>query len=138
MAVCAQQGFAGYTKALHMDLVRYAVACPAKMDAVSCRGRPEKPVIVGILEIRVQDIVVHVLDRQFYFNGGKPQCFEFEHGEGTGRVLKQGMVDCDADLLARHEFALDEMITEYLLNKVSFQDIAIERPLRENMSVYLG
>ena len=57
----------------------YAVARPAEVDAVSRAGGLEELVIVGVLEVRVQDVVVHVLGRQCRLDGAEAQGLELEH-----------------------------------------------------------
>ena len=76
--------------------------------------------IVGVLEVRVQDVVVHVLDRQCRLDGGQAQGLELEHGECARGILEQRVVDPEADLPSRGEFALDKMVAEYFPGKVFF------------------
>jgi hypothetical protein len=120
-----------------MDLVGYAVARPAEVNAVSRARRLEEPVIVGVLEIRVQNIVVHILDGQC-LDGAETEGLELEHGERTRSILEQCVVNPKADLRIWREFALDEMVTEYLLGKVPFHGSHQNTASGEDMFIDVG
>jgi hypothetical protein len=101
-----------------VHLVGDAVARPAEVDAVSLAGSLQVTVVVGVTEVGLQEIVVHILGRQFHPHPLHPQGLELQHGHGAGGVLEQGMIDTDGDLLAGHQVARDQVIGENLLGQV--------------------
>jgi len=103
VTVCPQKSLAGNTEPFHMDLVADAVACGAEMESVaSCCGL-EIAVVVGVLVVRLQDVVVDILHGQFRLNRGDAEGLELEHGHGPGCILQEGLIDPDGDFFARYE-----------------------------------
>src|SRR5208283_4894935 len=100
MTVSAQKRFARNSEALHVDLVRDAVARLAEMYTVSGSRGLEEFVIVSILVICLEEIMVHVLSCQLNLHPVKPQGLELQHGESSGGVLQKGVVDFDGDFAA--------------------------------------
>ena len=80
-------------EALHVHLVRDAVARQAEMDAVAGAGGLKVLVVVGVLVVGLQEVVVHVLGRQLDLHPVDPQGLELEHGHGAGGILEQGVID---------------------------------------------
>ena len=54
--------------------------------------------------------------------------FQLEHHHGAGRVLRQRLIDSDADLAARHQVAFDEVRRDQLLREVSIHGDSSEVP----------
>ncbi len=96
VAVGAQDGLAGDAKALHMDLVRHAVAGVAVVNAVSSAGRLQKLVIIGVLVVGLEEVMIDILHSQFYLDPIQPEGFKFQHGHGAGGILEQRVVDADS------------------------------------------
>src|SRR5690606_28893416 len=65
VTVRTSQTLSGYPKAFHMDRMTYSVPGPAVPKAEALGRRTKKNMIVGIPEIRLQKVVVYVLDRHF-------------------------------------------------------------------------
>ena len=93
MTVGAEQRLTGNAEALSMDLMGDAIAGGGEQDTEPRRGGLEEPVVIGVLEIRLQDIVIDITNRQFGFYARDLQRFERQIGHGTGGVLGQGLVD---------------------------------------------
>jgi hypothetical protein len=104
VAVCAKQDFAGFSKALHVHRVADPVPRAAIPQAEALAGRLQEKVIVGILEIGLDQVVVHVLDRDVRLDALETQGFQFQHHQRAGGVLGQGLVDAQADFLAGDHF----------------------------------
>lgn len=53
----------------------------------------QKKVVVGVLEVRLHQVVVNILCRYFGFYLRQAESFELQHHHGTGGALAQGLVD---------------------------------------------
>ena len=69
------------------------VARPAVPDTELFACAKQKQVVVGILEIRLQQIVIDVLGRPLRLGPGNLHGFELQHHHGPGGVLRQGSID---------------------------------------------
>ncbi len=118
VAVGAEHRQAGAAEALHMHLMRDAVSRTAEVDAVAGAGGLQVAMIVGVLVVGLQQVVVDVLGGQVDLHPLKPQGLELEHGHGPRRVLQQGVVDADGDLLAGDEAPLDQMSLQNLAGEI--------------------
>jgi hypothetical protein len=65
--------------------------------------------IVGIAEVGLDQIVVHVLRRELSPDPIEPHRRQLQHHQGRGGVLGERLVDADRDLAARGEVTLDEV-----------------------------
>ncbi len=81
MAIGAQECFARDAEAFHMDLMRNPVAGPAEMYPIPRGSGLEKPVIIGILAVCLQQVVIYILGCQFDPYPIKSQGLELQHGE---------------------------------------------------------
>jgi hypothetical protein len=61
VGIGAHQEAAGQAQALHMDRVGYAVARPREMDAEAPGRALQEQVVVGVLEIGLDQVVVDIL-----------------------------------------------------------------------------
>ena len=104
VAVRAQQGLARLAEALHVHGVADAVARAAEPDAEPLAGALQEEVVVGILDIRLDQVVVDVLGRDLGLHAVQAHRFQLQHHQRAGGVLGQGLVDADADFLARASF----------------------------------
>ena len=109
MAVGAEQRLPGVAEPLAVDMVRNAVAGTGIDDAEFRRARLQETVVVGVAGIGLDDVMVHVTHRAIDLDARQSHGFEFEIGHGPGGVLRQRLVDAQADLFAGIEFALDQM-----------------------------
>ena len=65
--------------------------------------------VVGVAGIGLDDVVVHVAHRTFDLDARQSHGFEFEEDHGAGRVLRQCLVDAQADLFSGGSRAFDKM-----------------------------
>jgi hypothetical protein len=68
--------------------------------------------VVRVLEIDLQDVVVDVDDRGVDLHPVLAEHLELHHRHRSRRVLHEGLVYRDADLLARDELTPDEVLFE--------------------------
>src|SRR5699024_7910226 len=85
--------------------------------AVGAGGRAEESVVVGVLEVELVGLVVAVLGGEFGLDFVQAERLELEPNERPSRVLREDLIDLDADLFAGFEVALDEVIGEDLLRQ---------------------
>jgi hypothetical protein len=102
-----------------VDLVTDAVARPREVCAVGARRRPQKSVVVRVLEVELVGLVVAVLCGDLGLDLVQVECLELQPDHGARSVLREHLVDLDADLLARFEFPLDEVVGKYLFRESS-------------------
>ncbi len=114
MAVGAEERGARLAEALQVDLVANAVAGAREADAVAARDRQEVAVVVGVLEAGLEGVVVDIADRELGGEAFDAHGLELEIGHRPRRVLRQGLVDADADFAAALPLAFDEVRLEDL------------------------
>ena len=112
VAVGADERLARHGEALAVDVVADPVPGPREPDAVLRGHRLEEPVVVGVLEVDLEDVVVDVDDRRVDLDPVVPEELELHHRHRPGRVLRERLVDGDRDLLARDELPADEVLLE--------------------------
>ena len=112
VAVGADEGLARNGEALAVDVVADPVPGPREPGAVLRRHRLEEPVVVGVLEVDLEDVVVDVDDGGVHLDAVVSEQLELHHRHRSGRVLRQRLVDGDRDLLARHELPANEVLLE--------------------------
>ena len=66
--------------------------------------------VIGVLEVRLHQVVVHVADRQLGPDPGDADGLEFEVGHGARGVLGQGLVDAQSDLLPLPQLTRHQMV----------------------------
>ena len=76
-----------------------------------------KAVVVRVLEVGLQDVVVHVGHAELGAHPLQAQGLELQGGQGAGGVLGQGLVNGEGDLLAWREHARDQMLVDDLLGQ---------------------
>jgi hypothetical protein len=76
-------------------------------------------VVVRVPDVGLEQVVVHALGRTLRAHPVQPQGLEFQHGEGPGGVLEQGVVDAAGDFFGGGERTLHEVTREDLLRQVS-------------------
>lgn len=72
--------------------------------------------VVGVLKVELVRLVVAVLRGELRLDLVQIEGLELEPHHRPRGVLRQHLVDLDADLLAGRQLALDEMVTEDLLS----------------------
>ncbi|MNZ68343.1 hypothetical protein D3C78_866080 [compost metagenome] len=97
VAVGAEQGAARLAEVLHVHRVAHPVARPAEPDAETPAGALQEQVVVGVLEVGLQQVVVDVLHRDLGPGALEAHRLEFEHHHGAGGVLGEGLVDFQGD-----------------------------------------
>src|SRR5208337_2833091 len=118
MAIGADQGLSRDSEPFHVNLVGNAVPWRAEMDSIPGRSALKVDVIVGILAVCLDDVVIHVLDGKISLYRTHPQGLEFQHGHGPCGVLKEYLVDSDADFLTRNQSSFNQVSFEYLLGQI--------------------
>ena len=112
MAVRADERLARGGEALAVDVMADPVARPREPEAVA-RGHPlQETVIVGVLEVDLEDVVIDVDNRGFDLYAIDLEELELHAGHRSGRVLREGLVDAERDLLAGNEVAALEVLFE--------------------------
>ena len=114
----AEQRCAGRREALQMHLVTNAVPGPREVDPVLRGDGLQEAMIVGVLEARLQHVVVHIADRQLGLHPRHSHRLKLQIRHRARGVLSQRLVDPDADLFAGHELPLDQMPVEDFLDKI--------------------
>ena len=118
VGVGADQDAAGPGVALDVHVVADAVARARVVDAVAAAERLEHAVVVGVLEVELDDVVVDVLDRPLDLDPrhlellelhAAPSC-RWRPGAASGRPQR--------DRLARVELAVDEVLPQDLTGQV--------------------
>ena len=66
--------------------------------------------VVRVFVSGLEDVVVHVLRRLTDRYRGAPHLLELEPGEGPRRVLEEGLIHPEGDLLTRVHFPGDEVV----------------------------
>ena len=74
--------------------------------------------VVGVLAVGLQQVVVHVLDRDAGPDPVQAQGFELQHDHGAGGVLGQRLVDREGDLRTGLHLAGDQVRLDELLRHV--------------------
>ena len=93
-----------------MHLVANAVARLAYEHAVPERDRLDICVVVGVLEARLQHVMIDVRDRSLGHCFIDAERFELKIAHRARRVLRQRLVDRNNDGRARYKLALDQML----------------------------
>lgn len=91
-----------------------AVAGRGEPQAVAGRKAAQEAVIVGVLEIGLQDVVVHVGHADLGAHPFQTQGFEFQSGQGAGGVLGESLVDYEGNFFAGLEGTFAEVGFDYL------------------------
>ena len=112
MAVRADERLAGRREPLAVDIVANAVAGPGEPRAVFRGDGLQKPVIIGVLEVDLKNVVVDVDDRCLDLDAVDFEELELHHGHRPGGVLGQRLIDAEGDLGTGYEVAADEVIFE--------------------------
>ena len=109
MAVRADQRLARRAEALQMNLMADAVACLGIINAVLSGYRTDVFVVIRILEAGLQGIVVNVSDRALGLDLIDAHRLKLEISHRTGRILRERLVDPEADLLPHDHLAVYQM-----------------------------
>ena len=112
VAVRADQGLPGHREALAVDVMADAVPGAREPGAVLRRHRLQEPMVVGILEVDLEDVVVDVDDRCLHLDALDLEELELHHRHRPGGVLGECLVDAEPDLGARDELAPDEVLLQ--------------------------
>src|SRR5207248_3852495 len=116
--VGAHQHAARLRVPLDVHVVADAVAGARVIDPVLARHRLEHPVVVGVLEVELGDVVVHVLDRAVDAHPRHVELLELHASHRPGGVLEQRLIDPQPDWGARLELAVHEVLLEDLEGQV--------------------
>jgi hypothetical protein len=79
---------AGPREPLDVQVVADAVTGTGVVDAVFCCEGLQEAVVVGVLEVQLNDVVVHVLEGQGYPDSVHPHPLELQTSHRAGRVLQ--------------------------------------------------
>jgi len=106
-----------------------AVARAGEDHAVARRDGAQVAVVVCVLEADLHGVVVDVRDRQVGLDLFEAHRLELQVGHRAGGVLREGLVDTDADLAAFHVLAFFEVGNEDLFDDVLFHEALLGRTL---------
>jgi hypothetical protein len=109
MAVRSQEGLARDTESLHMNLVRNPIPGPTEVDPIAGGGSLEVSVVIGILVVRLQQVMVYVLDRKRSPDLFNPHCLEFQHSQRPCGILQERMINPDGDFPAGNQLAFNQV-----------------------------
>src|SRR5918998_998061 len=90
-------------EALDVKVVADAVPWPRVIHTVLGGERLQKAVVIGVLEVELDYVVVHVLDGEGHLDPVNPHPLELQAGHRAGRVLQQRLIYPQAHLFARLE-----------------------------------
>ena len=76
--------------------------------------------VVVVLRPELSRVVVHVTDRKLRADSRDLDGHEQQKRRGAGGVLREGLIDADADLRARLHLAADQVVREDLLRQIHF------------------
>jgi len=82
-----------------------AIARAREMQAVARGDGLQVAVVVGVAEIGLQHIVVHIAHRKLCLNARQFKGLELQIGHSSRGILCQRLVDTQADLLARRHLS---------------------------------
>ena len=116
--VGAHEDAARLGEALDVHVVADAVARPRVVQAVLAGQRLEHPVVVRVLEVELDDVVVHVLDRPLDLHPRHLELLELHQRHRARGVLEQRLVDAQGDRLTGRQLALDEVLAQDLACEV--------------------
>ena len=74
--------------------------------------------VIGVLEVFLEEVMVHILGRKLGPDARNSQGFEFQHDQGAGRVLGQCLIDFQTDLFAGPHTAFNQVTFDQLLRYV--------------------
>ena len=96
--------------------------------------------VVGVFEIGLQQVVIHVLGRKLGLDPAKPHSFELQHHHGSSGVLSESLVNFKTDFLTRLHSALNQMTLDQFLRYIfshGFTSITqISRSVRRTCLVF--
>ena len=121
-----KQGSSRFSEALHVNGMADPVARPAVPDAELFARAKQKQVVVGILEIRLQQIVIDVLGRHLGLGPGNLHGLKLQHHHGSGGILGQGLIDAQSNFLPRRHFPVHQVSLDQLLGNVLFHGDILE------------
>ena len=110
--VCAR-----LAEAFEVDLVTDAVAGAGMVHAALGRDRLEVQVVVVVLGAEAGHVVIDVADGQVRPDPRDAHRLKEQKCRRARGVLRERLVDTDADLLARREPAFDQMCFQNLVDK---------------------
>ena len=116
--VRAHQDPARLGVALDVHVVADAVARARVVDPELARHRLEHAVVVGVLEVELDDVVVDVLHRAVHPHALCVELLELHAGHRPGGVLQQRLVHAQADRRAGFQLAVDQVLLEDLPGQV--------------------
>lgn len=105
-----------------MHLVADAVSGAGKVNAVLFGDRLDKAVVVSVFKACLERIVVDICDAFFRLDPWNTHGLKLKICHGSGRVLREGLVDFQADIAADGHIAAEQVFFDYLLCKSVAQD----------------
>lgn len=100
---------------LHMNGVADPIAWAAKPDPIAGTGTLEIQVIIRILMISLDQVVVHILNRNLGTGAAQAHRLQLQHNEGPGGILRKTLVDADPDHFPGCHLPFQEMALEELV-----------------------
>src|SRR4028118_526077 len=121
VGIGSDHGSTGLGEPFYVNVVADAVARLRVVHTV-LGGEPlQKEVVVGVLVVKLDDVVVYVLNGQWYLNPVYAYLLQLHAGHRAGVVLEQGLIYPNAHLLAWLGAAILHVLLEDLGHQVICQ-----------------
>src|SRR5215471_16061467 len=101
-----------------MHLMADAVARSGVIQAVLGGHVLQVDVVIGVPEIPLQHVVIHITHGQLRPHARYASGFKLQIGQGAQGILRQGLIDAQGDLLARLQRTTDEMGLDEFMRQV--------------------
>ena len=109
MAIRANQGLTGLTKAFQMYLVTDTVTGTGEIDTMLIGNGLQIAVVIGIFKAGLKCIVIHISYTQLRLDSGNTHCFKLQVSHSTGSILGQCLIDFQRNLTAGSHVAGQKM-----------------------------
>src|SRR5262245_62706903 len=82
-----------------MAWVAHPIAWPRVPQTEALAGAAQKPMVVWILVIRLDQVVIDILDAELGAHAIQTHCLQFQHHERTRGVLSQRLIDTQPNFI---------------------------------------
>ena len=118
VAVGAEERSARLAEVLLVARVAHAISRPGIPHAETLARAAQEQVVIGILVIRLDDVVVDVLDADLGLHPIQAHGFELQHHQCASRILGQRLIDANPDFFARLHVAVHQMRPDQFLRNI--------------------
>src|SRR5664280_1870545 len=95
-----------------------AVTGPAIPKAKFLASTTQKQMVVGVFEVFLQKIVVHILGGKLGSYARNAKCFKFQHDQSARCVLGECLINFQTNLFTRYHTTFYQMTFDQLLRYV--------------------